>query len=47
MKFDPSVEIQADGGARVVLAKDQLKAGEERSAAIEVELPKTCNGMPA
>ncbi len=41
MKFDPPINIQADGGARIVLAEKELKAGQERSVAIEVELPET------
>ncbi len=41
LKFDPAIEIQLDGGARVVLAKGKLKAGQVRSVAIKVELPET------
>ncbi|RYX86473.1 hypothetical protein EON83_02035 [bacterium] len=41
LTFDPPVDIGSDGAARIVLAKDQLKAGEVRTVSITVELPET------
>ncbi|RYG65244.1 hypothetical protein EON80_17715, partial [bacterium] len=39
LKFDPPIDIVSDGAARIVLAKDQLKAGDVGTASITVELP--------
>jgi hypothetical protein len=47
LRFEPAIDITSDGAARVLLAKDQLKAGDVRRVAVTVELPATCNGSPA
>jgi hypothetical protein len=40
LKFDAPIDIISDDAARIVLAKDQLNAGQRRTVAIEVELPE-------
>jgi hypothetical protein len=40
LSFEPPVDIASDGSARIVLAKDELKAGQERAVSISVELPQ-------
>jgi hypothetical protein len=39
LRFDPPCEIAADGGARLVLAKDHLRADAPRTLKVSVELP--------
>jgi lysophospholipase L1-like esterase len=40
LKFNPPVEIGSDGVARIMLAKDNLKAGQVRAVSVAVELPQ-------
>jgi hypothetical protein len=40
LRFEPPIDIQSDGSARIVLAKDALKANEPRAVAITIELPE-------
>ena len=46
LRFDPPCEIDADGVARVVLAKDKLSGGEVRRLTISVELPAETDWYP-
>ena len=39
VRFEPPVEISADGAARIVLSKELLKASEPRRLTVSVELP--------
>jgi hypothetical protein len=39
LRFEPAIDITSDGAARVLLARDQLKAGDVRRVAVTVELP--------
>ncbi|NQT52983.1 hypothetical protein HQ576_13075, partial [bacterium] len=47
LRFDPPCEIQSDGPARIVLAKDSLKGGEARRLRLSVELPGAVSWYPS
>jgi len=41
LRFEPPIEITSDGAARIVLARDQLAAGDVRRLTVTVQLPGT------
>jgi hypothetical protein len=47
MRFEPPVEIAADGALRIVLAKDHLAASTTRRLAATVELPGPTDWFPS
>jgi hypothetical protein len=40
LSFEPPIDIASDGAARIVLASGDMKAGQDKSVAITVELPE-------
>lgn len=47
IRFDPPCEIQSDGPARVVLAKDRLAGGSPRRLTLTVDLPQPVDWYPS
>lgn len=46
LRFDPPCDIDAEGTARVIVAKDKLSVGEVRRLKITVELPSETDWYP-
>jgi hypothetical protein len=47
IRLDPPCEVSADGAARIVLAKDQMKAASPRRLIVTLELPANTDWYPS